>query len=326
MNALQQPMPRLRQKKMLFRNSEIFPPARRTVLRSAGEFTMRTMTGHLTRYSRYTFLALCAAWITFLLPPPSTAAQLNQQDTLPTTAKADRLMTQAEPRVKRELARKGMRLGQPVFMRIFKLSKQLELWMYNRGNFRRFKTYPICSYSGYVGPKLAEGDWQSPEGFYTVSAEQMNPKSRFHLSFNIGYPNRYDSEKSYTGSAIMVHGNCVSQGCFAMGNKQIEEIYLLAYQAFLQGQEQFSIHIFPFRMTRDNLVKYRSSPWYDFWSNLAAGYNAFEQTRQVPTISTARGRYVFEDEKNEWVRKRWVLIQKKKSLQKNLQENQHQGR
>jgi hypothetical protein len=102
---------------------------------------MRTMTGQLTRYSRYTFLALCAAWITFLLPPPSTAAQLNQQDTLPTTAKADRLMTQAEPRVKRELARKGMRLGQPVFMRIFKLSKQLELWMYNRGKFRLFKTF-----------------------------------------------------------------------------------------------------------------------------------------------------------------------------------------
>lgn len=114
----------------------------------------------------------------------------------------------------------------------------------------------------------------------------------------------------------MVHGNCVSQGCFAMGNEQIEEIYLLAYQAFLQGQEQFSIHIFPFRMTRENLVKYRYSPWYDFWSNLAAGYNAFEQTRQVPTISIAGGRYVFEDEKNEWIRKRWVLIQKEKNPEK----------
>ncbi|MCI5137565.1 MAG: hypothetical protein D3922_03930, partial [Candidatus Electrothrix sp. AR1] len=244
-------------------------------------------------------------------------APLNRQDTLPTTPKAEFLMTQAEPRVKKGLARKGMRLGQPVFMRIFKLSKQLELWLYSRGKFRLFKTYPICNYSGYVGPKLAEGDWQSPEGFYTVSAEQMNPKSRFHLSFNIGYPNKYDTERSCTGSAIMVHGRCVSQGCFAMGNEQIEEIYLLAYQAFLQGQEQFSIHIFPFRMTRENLVKYRYSPWYDFWSNLATGYNAFEQTRQVPIISTAGGRYVFEDEQYEWIRKRWVLIQKNKS---------HQGR
>ena len=98
-----------------------------------------------------------------------------------------------------------------------------------------------------------------------------------------------------------------------MGNNQIEEIYLLAYQAFLQGQEKFSIHIFPFHMTRKNLVKFRHSPWYDFWSNLAAGYNAFEQTRQLPTVSTVRGKYVFEDEREQWIRKRWVLIQKQEA-------------
>jgi murein L,D-transpeptidase YafK len=320
MNAQPQPMPRRKQKKMLLRKLEILFSTRRPV---DGERNL-TMCIMIRCLTRYTVLALCAAWTAFPLPSTAaaTAAPLTQQDALPTTPKADRLMTQAEPRVKKELARKGMRLGQPVFMRIFKLSKQLELWLYNRGKFRLFKTYPICSYSGYVGPKLAEGDWQSPEGFYTVSAEQMNPKSRFHLSFNIGYPNRSDVERSCTGSAIMVHGNCISQGCFAMGNEQIEEIYLLAYQAFLHGQEQFNIHIFPFPMTRDNLVKYRYSPWYDFWSNLAAGYNAFEQTRQVPIISTAGGRYVFEDEKKQWIRKRWVLIQKEKSLQ----EKQHQRR
>ena len=315
---------------MLFRNLNLnlnIPfPARRSLRRSVRhpvrrpeeKLIMRIITRRLTHYTvALTFCALCAASTAY--PPPSalaaTAVSISRQDNLPTTSKADRLMTQAEPRVKKELARKGMRLGQPVFMRIFKLSKQLELWLYSRGKFKLFKTYPICNYSGYVGPKLAEGDWQSPEGFYTVSAEQMNPQSRFHLSFNIGYPNRSDAERSCTGSAIMVHGNCVSQGCFAMGNEQIEEIYLLAYQAFLQGQEQFSIHIFPFPMTRENLVKYRSSPWYDFWSNLAAGYNAFEQTRQVPTISTAGGRYVLEDEKDAWIRKRWVLIQQKKGAQ-----------
>lgn len=267
--------------------------------------------------NRYILLALYSIWGGFILlifsSSASTAASLTREDTLPTTPKADRLMSQAEPRVRKELAHKGLRLGQPVFMRIFKLQRELELWLYNRGEFSLFKTYPICNYSGYVGPKLAEGDWQSPEGFYTVSGSQMNPKSRFHLSFNIGYPNRYDSQRNRTGSAIMVHGKCASQGCFAMGDEQIEEIYLLAYQAFLNGQVEFSIHIFPFPMTRKNLVKYRYSPWYDFWSNLAAGYNAFEQTHQVPTISTARGRYVFEDEQEEWIRKRWVLMQKKKN-------------
>ncbi len=259
--------------------------------------------------------ALCFFWATLIPLAQAEPVRQEIEDSLPTTPKADYLMSQAMPRVQKELARKGLRLGQPVFIRIFKLSKQLELWMYNRGKFRLFKTYPICNYSGYVGPKLAEGDWQSPEGFYTVSGEQMNPKSRFHLSFNIGYPNQYDVAWNRTGSAIMIHGRCVSQGCFAMGNKQIEEIYLLAYQAFLQGQEQFSVHIFPFRMTRTNLAKYRYSPWYKFWSNLATGYNAFEETHQVPTISTAGSRYVFEDEKDQWIRKRWVLMQKKKPLQ-----------
>lgn len=299
-----------RRRKKMLRNLERILPDRQ----SEGELTMRMTTRYLAAYA---VLVLCLTWAGLTGPtffPSSVTAgplTLNREDSLPTTPKADRLMSRAEPRVIKELARKGMRLGQPVFMRVFKLSKQLELWVYSRGEFKLFKTYPICSYSGYVGPKLAEGDWQSPEGFYTVSGEQMNPRSRFHLSFNIGYPNGYDSEQNRTGSAIMVHGRCVSQGCFAMGNEQIEEIYLLAYQAFLHGQEKFSIHIFPFRMTRTNLVKYRHSPWYRFWSNLATGYSAFEQTRQVPTISTAGGRYVVEDEKKEWIRKRWVLMQKR---------------
>ncbi|MCI5221288.1 MAG: 2-dehydro-3-deoxyphosphooctonate aldolase [Candidatus Electrothrix sp. AR4] len=231
---------------------------------------------------------------------------------LTTTPKADFLMMQAQPRVKRKLAGKDLQLGQPIFIRIFKLSKELEVWMLNKGKFRLFKRYSICSYSGYVGPKLYEGDWQSPEGFYTVSAEQMNPKSRFHLSFNIGYPNKFDTERNCTGSAIMVHGKCVSEGCFAMGNRQIEEIYLLAYQAFLQGQESFSIHIFPFRMTKANLSKHRSSPWYGFWSNLTAGYNAFERNHQVPVISSKQGRYIYEEDQQQWIQKRWVLIQEKK--------------
>ncbi len=225
---------------------------------------------------------------------------------VPTSPKADYLMTQAQPRVEKELVQKGFRLGQPVFMRIFKMSKQLEVWMLKRGQFRLFKKYPICSYSGYVGPKLYEGDWQSPEGFYTVSAEQMNPKSRFHLSFNIGYPNTFDKERDCTGSAIMVHGQCVSQGCFAMGNQQIEEIYLLAYQAFLQGQKSFNIHIFPFRMTEANLSKYRNSPWYEFWSNLIAGYNAFEQNHQVPLIFSEKGKYIFAGQQRRR-KKQWVL-------------------
>jgi murein L,D-transpeptidase YafK len=227
----------------------------------------------------------------FLISPVLSSAQPMLEGLLPISQKAVTFMSNARPRVKRQLAAKGMRLGEPVFMRIFKQSKQLEVWVRKDGRFEMFKTYPICAYSGTVGPKLREGDLQSPEGFYTVSGGQLNPLSSYHLSFDIGYPNAVDRENNRTGGAIMVHGKCISQGCFAMGNLQVEEIYLLAHQAFLQGQKQFSVHVFPFRMTKDNLSRNKNSQWADFWENLREGYEIFEQERQVPVITAERGRY-----------------------------------
>ncbi len=237
----------------------------------------------------------------FLLLVPASGAESVPEDSITegmsAIERADYLMEQARPRVGKELTRKGFQLGQPVFMRIFKIPGQLEVWIKKGSRFQLFKTYSICSYSGYTGPKLFEGDWQSPEGFYAVSAEQMNPRSRYHLSFDIGYPNAFDTAHNRTGSAIMVHGNCSSQGCFAMGNKQIEEIYLLAYRAFLHGQQQFSLHIFPFKMTSHKLAKFKKSPWYGFWKNLQQGYDAFEREHQVPMITATRGRYVVNSQR-----------------------------
>ena len=211
---------------------------------------------------------------------------------VPTTPKADSIMRQAETRIMGELAEKGFQLGQPVFMRIFKMGGELEVWLQKNGRFELFKTYPICSYSGYPGPKLYEGDWQSPEGFYTVSARQMNPNSQYHLSFNVGYPNAFDKARKRTGSCIMVHGGCSSRGCFAMGNKRMEEIYLLAHSALSHGQKKFSLHIFPFRMTPHNMSQFKSSPWINFWKNLQQGYTAFELSHQVPLITADNGKYV----------------------------------
>ncbi|MGX9725911.1 MAG: L,D-transpeptidase family protein [Candidatus Electronema sp. VV] len=235
---------------------------------------------------------LAAAFLgaALLLSPVLSSAQL-LEEFLPTSPKAETFMANALPRVLRQLNAKGMRLGDPVFMRVFKQPKQLEVWLRKGEKFELFKTYPICTYSGSIGPKLNEGDQQSPEGFYTVSGGQLNPASRYHLSFDIGYPNAVDRENKRTGGDIMVHGKCISEGCFAMGNMQIEEIYLLAYQAFLQGQKDFGVHVFPFRMTQENLDKNRQSPWADFWKNLKEGYDAFEQNRQVPLITADGGRY-----------------------------------
>ncbi|WP_417912822.1 L,D-transpeptidase family protein [Candidatus Electronema sp. TJ] len=231
---------------------------------------------------------------TFLVSLVSLSSAQPMLDGLPpTSSKAETFMNNARPRVERQLSAKGMRLGEPVFMRIFKQSKQLEVWVRKNGKFELFKTYPICAYSGTVGPKMFEGDLQSPEGFYTVSGGQLNPLSNYHLSFDIGYPNAVDRENSRTGGAIMVHGKCISQGCFAMGNLQVEELYLLGHQAFLQGQKQFSVHVFPFRMTKDNMQRNKNSNWADFWENLREGYELFEQERQVPIVKAEGGKYVF---------------------------------
>jgi len=202
------------------------------------------------------------------------------------------ILEEITPGIEQALKEKDLELGAPVFIRIFKLPGQLEVWLEKQGRYHLFKTYPICSYSGYLGPKLHEGDWQSPEGFYRVSPAQMNPHSSYHLSFNIGYPNDYDTLLQRNGGEIMVHGGCSSMGCFAMGDHRMEEIYALAHFAFLNGQEAFDIHVFPFPMTNENMNKFRFSPWIGFWKNLRDGYTAFEQTRQVPVIRAEQGTYL----------------------------------
>ncbi len=150
-----------------------------------------------------------------------------------------------------ELAAMGVSLGSPLYIRIFKLEADMEVWMQNpSGAYQLVRTYPICNWSGDVGPKLKEGDRQAPEGFYVVSARQMNPNSKYYLSFNIGYPNAYDRAHGYTGSYLMVHGGCRSQGCYAITDDAIQELYILARDAFARGQREFPVHAFPFRHDR----------------------------------------------------------------------------
>ena len=137
------------------------------------------------------------------------------------------------------LAAHGVKLGVPVYVRIFKLESELELWMEKDGRFVRFATYPICLWSGRLGPKLREGDRQAPEGFYTVADEQLNPNSRWHRSFNLGFPNAFDQAHGRTGSFIMVHGGCVSIGCYAMTDPVVDEIWRLVTAALDSGQARF---------------------------------------------------------------------------------------
>jgi murein L,D-transpeptidase YafK len=182
-----------------------------------------------------------------------------------------------------------------VFIRIFKEERELELWVRDResGKFKHFRTWPVVAMSGKLGPKLAEGDRQAPEGFYFVTRRLMNPKSRFHLAFNIGYPNDYDRAHGRTGSAIMVHGNRVSIGCFAMTDAKIEEIYTLCDAALNAGQPFFRVHVFPFRMTRERMAETDGEPWREFWLNLKEGYDWFQTHHLPPDVGVKDGLYTF---------------------------------
>ena len=194
-------------------------------------------------------------------------------------------------RLSERLAAKGLTKGDPIFIRIFKASSELELWMQKGASFVLLDTYPICHWTGALGPKLREGDKQSPEGFYTVTQRQMRLPTRWRRSFDIGFPNAFDQANKRTGSHILVHGGCTSVGCYAMTDAVQDEIHALAEAALKSGQEKFHVHVFPFRMTADAMAAHAGGPWASFWADLQVAYDAFERTRTLPRIALCDQRY-----------------------------------
>ncbi len=194
--------------------------------------------------------------------------------------------------------------GQQAYVRIFKKEGELELWLRKGEHLALYKTYQVCKWSGHLGPKMREGDYQSPEGFYSVSARQLHPKSKYHRAFNVGFPNALDKQLGYTGGALMVHGDCQSVGCFAMTDRNIDEIYNFVAAAIGAGQKEVPVHIFPFRMTSTQLARetgtglmaFASSgqeQYAAFWNNLKEGYDLFEKTGEPPQAYACNGRYAF---------------------------------
>lgn len=206
------------------------------------------------------------------------------------TARLANVRSRLLPKLNEELAAKQCKLGQPAFIRIFKESHELELWLQqDTSEWTLFRTYPIACFSGTLGPKTREGDMQAPEGFYSVTARQLNPASSYHLAFNIGYPNAYDLAHQRTGSLIMIHGDLCSIGCFAMTDPVIEEIYLVV-NAALKQSESVPVHVFPFRMTAERMQS-ADAAQRDFWLGLLPGYEVFEKEHRVPQIPVENGKY-----------------------------------
>jgi murein L,D-transpeptidase YafK len=193
--------------------------------------------------------------------------------------------------LEQRLKDKGLAAGSAIYIRVFKAESELEIWMQKGDRYELFATYPICHWSGTLGPKVAEGDKQTPEGIYTVTSRQVHASGRHPKALNLGFPNALDRQFQRTGSYILIHGGCGSVGCFAMTNPVIDEVFTLSQAALKNGQDVLHVHAFPFRLTEDRLRAYAMNEWYDFWRNLKDVYDAFERTKRPPRVSVCEGRY-----------------------------------
>lgn len=245
--------------------------------------------------------------IAFLMIPPhpspdppsrstaqSTRLEIPEEDYANGLKRRAAVFSKVVPGLKKTFVQRELNWGSPIFLRAFKEEGILEIWVRQGDQFVLFREYPILAGSGKIGPKLAEGDLQVPEGFYEFGKSQMNPQSQFHLSFNIGYPNAFDRAHGRTGSFIMVHGSNVSVGCLPIGDDKVEEVFTLAHHAFEAGQRRCQIHLFPFRLTPEKLDRHRESPWASFWENLREGYQWFESRKIPPEVVIREKRYCFE--------------------------------
>jgi len=183
----------------------------------------------------------------------------------------------------------------PTLIRTYKKEAELEVWKKkSNGDYALLKTYPMCRWSGQLGPKKREGDMQVPEGFYSIAPGQMNPNSHYYLAFNVGYPNAYDRAYGRTGGNVMVHGVCSSAGCFSMTDDQVADIYAIARESFAGGQREIQLQSYPFHMTAENMAKFRLDPNIDFWKNLKDGSDHFEVTKDEPSVLVCGKHYVFD--------------------------------
>jgi murein L,D-transpeptidase YafK len=241
----------------------------------------------LTRATLFRAFVLSAALIGALPPMQCLGEEANQ---LP-----EKATRELSPELLSLLRQKRMPKHSPIILRVFKEEAELEVWKQDTtGHFQILKTYPICRWSGDLGPKMQEGDRQTPEGFYSITPALMNPNSNYYLAINTGFPNSYDKANGHDGTFLMIHGDCSSSGCYAMTDEQIAEIYSLGRDTLLAGHPSFQVQAYPFRMTPANLARHQTSPHMAFWKMLKIGNDHFETTHLQPKVDVCGRRYVFD--------------------------------
>lgn len=210
-----------------------------------------------------------------------------------------------------------------MYVRSFKYDSKLEVWVKSerKEKFQLFKTYKVCALAGTLGPKRMMGDYQVPEGLYYIN--EFNPRSNYHLSLGLNYPNASDkilSDSLQPGGDIYIHGSCVTTGCIPVNDDQIEELYILASMARNQGQDFIPVHIFPVQFTNQKSVDYLNRYLKDFpeYKNMTAElkdiYEYFDRTQQLPVVSVnKKGEYRMESEMPELPAKDVKVVKKKRA-------------
>lgn len=189
--------------------------------------------------------------------------------------------------------------GFHLFIRAFKKEQKLEVWVREAGKdeYSLLHTYDFCTVSGTLGPKRKEGDYQIPEGVYSIN--HFNPLSNFYLSLGINYPNASDkilSDRTSPGGSIYIHGNCVTIGCIPLTDDKIKELYIIAVEAKNNGQQKIPVHIFPTKLSAAGLTSLKATfpaKTITFWENLKLVYDDFETSRKLKTVTVnGKGEYV----------------------------------
>lgn len=242
---------------------------------------------------------LCTIFIFQLQGLCAQSAFWEQQQSYPKVAKAIKARTDT---LKQQFKKAGLVFPpKQLYIRSFKYDSQLEVWVKSGDNlqFQLFKTYSVCALSGTMGPKRMDGDFQVPEGCYFIKS--FNPLSNYHLSLELNYPNASDrllSDSIKPGSDIFIHGGCLTQGCIPIKDIPMEELYVLAAYAQLQGQDFIPVHIFPINYNLEKSQAFlkkssRDDPEYRaFIDKMNLIFKHFQELRQLPIIGVnQKGEY-----------------------------------
>ena len=252
------------------------------------------------------FVLVASILITAAVSAQNAGTSLHFMDYQRSIPKVLDLMNRKEDTLMKQFREKGLVWpARYVYIRSFKYDSELEVWVKNskEDKYRLFKTYKVCAMAGTLGPKRMAGDYQVPEGFYYIN--EFNPKSEYHFSLGLNYPNAADrilSDSLQPGGDIYIHGSCVTTGCIPITDAQIEELYVLAVHAKDLGEDFIPVHIFPVNFNNGRSVEYLNkylmqfSEYSPFVRNMRSAFYYFEKYREVPfVLVNGKGDYVTEE-------------------------------